>query len=420
MKNIFRFTLLALALVLIGCGDLDQPDNEEVIGGEIVADTPGSFIKASLIEANTTGVDENTIVYGYKAYKIPYTTKDETGNEVSASGLMTVPTGSDIPEQALANGFSLISDSHGTIFANRDAPTEEVKANASPAGSSIILTSLNAFVTLQADYVGFGDSSEHYHPFILKDSLANATVDFIKAARIFAENNNISLSGQLFITGYSEGGYAAMATLKKVEEEDTGLIVTMAAPMAGPYAVEALAIDVLSADTLSVPSFMANIAYAYGLTYDEDVANMVNEPYALKLETLFNGDFNRTQIDLELTETTTGDDGLFVQEFVDNVIDVNNTEYWFRQRAKDNSVHAWAPTTALRLVHCLGDDVIDVVVSQNTLIEMIGLGASNVGFVPVEIAVTGDPLTALRYDHSDCGPVAYSVTASIFSTVRGY
>jgi len=414
MKHMIRAGLVASVLFFVGCGDLDQPTNEQVAGGSVVVDLPGDTIKGSLIDAGTPGIDENTTVYGYKAYKIPYTTTDEEGNRVAVSGLMVVPTG--LPDEVYSTvGLSLVSDSHGTIFANAEAPTPIASATNSADGSSIILTSLGGFVTLQADYIGFGDSLDHYHPFILKKSLANATVDFIKAAREFAGNNDINLNGQLFLTGYSEGGYAAMATLEKIEQD--GMIdVTMAAPMAGPYTVEGLATTVLQSPTLSVPSFMANVGYAYSLAYDEDVASVVNEPYASELPTLFSGEFTRTEIDPQLTTTTTGPDGLFNQSFVVDVL--TNADHWFRQATRENDVFKWAPATPVRLVHCMGDDVIPYTISQATEATMNALSAADVSIVPVEVAVTQDPGTALRYGHSECGPIAYSVTVEIFAQTR--
>ena len=122
----------------------------------------------------------------------------------------------------------------------------------------------------------------------MKNSLAESTVDFINAAKKFAQENSIHLNGQLFLTGYSEGGYAAMASLQKIENEGE-LQVTMAAPMAGPYIMDGLAQQVLSQPQLSVPSFMANIGYAYAKAYDEDIASVINEPYASKLDSLFDG-----------------------------------------------------------------------------------------------------------------------------------
>jgi len=413
MKSISKIVLAGSVLFFVGCGDLDQPTNEQVVGGNVVVDLDGESIRGSLIAAKTPGINESTTVYGYKAYKIPYTTTDEEGNSVSVSGLMVVPTG--VPEAVNQAGLSLVSDSHGTIFANAEAPTVIAGSTNSPDGSSVILTSLFAFVTLQADYIGFGDSNEHYHPFILKKSLANTTADFIVAAKEFAANNAINLNGQLFLTGYSEGGYAAMAALQKIEQEGQ-LQVTMAAPMAGPYAVEAMAMGVLSQPTISVPSFMANIAYAYTNAYDEDIASVVNEPYASKLEDLFDGSKTRSEIDPELTTVTTGPEGLFNPTFVAEFF--ADPESCCRTSFRENNVHAWVPETAVRLVHCLGDDVIPYDISVLAEGTMQAMGAVNVAAVPVEVAVTKDPATPLRYGHSECGPVAYGVAATMFAETR--
>ena len=412
MGKIVKFVLAISVLFFVGCGSLDKPNNEQVVGGEVVVDLDGNSIKASLIAARTPGVDENTTVYGYKAYKIPYTTTDEEGNSVAVSGLMVVPVGLPAIVYDFL-GLSMVSDSHGTIFPNAEAPTVIAGTNNAPDGSSIILTSLAGFVTLQADYIGFGDSLEHYHPFVLKKSLANATVDFIKAAKIFAVNNAINLNGQLFITGYSEGGYAALATLEKIEKE-AELNVTMAAPMAGPYDVNLTAFGVLSEDNLPVPSFMADVGYSYALAYDEDVASIINEPYASKLETLFNGDFNRTQIDAELTTVTKGiePNGLFNLTFVnDFFINPNN---WFRQAVAENNVHEWGPQTPVRLVHCLGDEVIPFAIAEVAEATMNVYRAADVSIIPVEtiLGLGG------HVGHSDCGPMAYSVTANIFAQER--
>jgi hypothetical protein len=415
MGEMVKLVLAVSVLFFVGCGGLDQPINEKVVGGEVVVDLDGNSIKASLIAAGTPGVDETTTVYGYKAYKIPYTTTDEEGNRVTVSGLMVIPTG--VPEAVNQLGLSMVSDSHGTIFANAEAPTVIAENNNAPDGSSIILTSLFAFVTLQADYVGFGDSIDHYHPFILKKSLANATADFIVAAKEFAANNAINLNGQLFLTGYSEGGYAAMAALEKIEQEGQ-LEVTMTAPMAGPYAVEAMAMGVLSQPTIPVPSFMANIAYAYTNAYDADIASVVNEPYASKLEDLFDGSKTRSEIDAELTTVTTGPEGLFNPAFVADFF--ADPESCCRTSLRDNDVHTWVPETAVRLVHCLGDDVIPYAISElaeGTIQAMSG-GMANVALVPVEIAITQDPETALRYGHSECGPAAYGVAATMFAQTR--
>ncbi len=70
------------------------------------------------------------------------------------------------------------------------------------------------------------------------------------------------------------------------------------------------------------------------------------------------------------------------------------------------------------MVHCLGDEVIPYAISELTEGTMLQMGATNVALVPVEVAVTQDPATALRYGHSECGPVAYGVAATMFAQTR--
>ena len=424
MKQIVKtVAMVAPLLVFVGCGDgLHQPNNNVVKGGEMVVNFPAKDMKKALISA--TAKDKNislelaalafkeTTVYGYKAFKIPYITTDEEGNEVKASGLFVIPTG--LPEIVNTTlGLSMVSDDHGTIFANRDAPSVLADANAVPAGSSVILSALGGFATLQPDYIGFGDSNDHYHPFIMKNSLANATVDFIKTVKTFATENDIKLNNQLFLTGYSEGGYAAMATLKKIEDENlTDLTVTMAAPMAGPYALEPMANMVLNTNKLTVPSFMANVGYAYAKAYNQDVETVINEPYASKLPTLFNGDLNRTQIDPSLTLDTKGATGLFVGNFVTNYF--TDSKHWFKKAMLENNLHLWAPKTPLRLVHCEGDDVIPYLISTETEKAMKAYGATNIGVVPVEEKL-GLPI---HVGHADCGLLGYKVTTGLFAAER--
>lgn len=420
MKYLYRSILAAVVLFVTGCGDLAQPDNPKVDGGEVVVDFSPELMKKTLIEAGA--VDENTTVFGYTAYQIPYTTTDEDGMEVAVSGLMVVPSGlPDVVTQQI--GLSLVSDDHGTIFANDEAPGVIGEKTSAPDGSAIILTALAGFVTLQPDYIGFGDSSEHYHPYLLKKSLANATVDFIRAAREFAAKNSIKLNGQLFLTGYSEGGYAALATLEKIEKENllTEMPVTIAAPMAGPYAMSGMAIEVLKTTQIGVPSFMADVGYAYALAGNKEVDTVINAPYASQLENLLGGDYNRTQIDQALTHATTGDDGLFRQDFVNQFLHGAATGQpdWFLGALLQNDVYRWKATTPIRLVQCMGDDVVPFTMSQITEGNMTEAGTANIAIVPVEpIMQQADPSFSSSLGHAECGKYAYGVTAKIFGAAR--
>jgi len=408
MKNIVKTVAVIIPLLFVGCGDgLDSID-ESVEGGELVVNFSAKTMKKTLIDMDAATKD--TTVFGYKAYKIPYTTTDEDGIEVEAPGLFVITTG--MPPAVSKIGLSMVSDDHGTIFANANAPTSIAKTYGTPDGSAIIITSLGGFATLKPDYIGFGDSNgKHYHPYVLKKSLASAGVDFIKAVKKFAIKNSIKLNNQLFITGYSEGGYAAMATLQKIES-DGEMSVAMAAPMAGPYDLNLTAFGVLSEENLSVPVFMADIGYAYGKAYDKELSTIINEPYASKLPTLLDGSLDGTTINNQLPYKTTGEDGLFTPSFVGGFF--ASSEHWVREAVVENPVHAWVPKSSVRLVHCESDDVIPYVIAQQTEGTMKAMGAEDVAIVPIEKTL-GLPTDM---GHSACGQPAYQIATKMFSDVR--
>jgi len=401
--------IIGLSVILVGCGGVDTPDRVNPIGGEVVVDMDGASIKKIMLDANMPGVDDSTVVYGYKAYKIPYVTTDEFGKSISASGLMIIPTG--MPEMVYQIGLSMVSDDHGTIMADYEAPTVMAMQNSSPEGSAVILTSLAGFVTLQPDYIGFGDARENYHPYVLEKSLANSTVDFIIQAQKFARENNIKLNGQLFLTGYSEGGYASMATIKQIEQS-TNIKVAMSAPMAGPYDLNSTAFGVLSQSEIAVPSFIADIGYAYGMTYNQEMEDIFNEPYASKMDELFSGVYNRQEVDKELVTTVTGNFGLYKPSFVNDFF--SNPKNWFREAVVKNSVDNWASKTPIRLVHCEGDDIIPYAISEITLKRMTMAGSTDISLIPVESTLGMNR----KLGHASCAIFAYGLTAQMFSTVR--
>jgi len=138
----------------------------------------------------------------------------------------------------------------------------------------------------------------------------------------------------------------------------------------------------------------------------------MNEPYASKLETLFDGSKTRTQIDPELTTVTTGADGLFNPVFINDFF--TNPDNWFRHAVVENNVHTWAPQTTVKLIHCEGDDVIPFGIAQVAEGTMNAYGAADVSIIAVEAALGLPSLVG----HADCGPMAYGVATNIFAQTR--
>ena len=91
-----------------------------------------------------------------------------------------------------------------------------------------------------ANYAGYDTSTLDYHPYLIADQQSKDMIDSLTAARAAlptAEVPGSSDNGKLFISGYSQGGYVAMATHSAMQA--AGLRVTALAPMSGPYALAA-------------------------------------------------------------------------------------------------------------------------------------------------------------------------------------
>ena len=422
MRYIKAITLISTLYLLAGCGGSSDPgalEIKEPKGGKLIADVPANLIKQDLLAKGL--IDKNTTVFGYRAYKIVYTTTDEENKTVKASGVMVVPSAYKASAEAKEKlnlikrvGFAMVTNCHGTIFANKEAPSVEIENSALPDSIGTIFSSISAFVTLQPDYIGFGKSKGHYHPYLLKKSSASSVADFIKAAIKFAKDNNIPLvaSKDVYLTGYSQGGYVTLAAQEKIEKEG-GINLKLSIPMAGPYLLDAIAANVLQLDSIKAPSFMAATAYSYSKAYKKDVSTLINEPYASKLPRLFSGKFTREQIDKELTKKVKGKNGLFT-----NYIVTNYQNSWFKKALANNSVVNFVPKAPVTLLHCLGDDIVNYQVVKGALDTFNYLGANSVELLPVEVAITKDINTKLRLGHIDCALPAYKIATTIFAKYR--
>jgi len=393
--------------ILVGCGN---SSSKNVIDGELLLELSSQKVKDKLLKA---GLDTTNLeVYGYKAYKISYMTKDEKNMDVKVSGLFVIPT--EVNEKIKEDGLSMVSYGHGTIVFNNYAPTVLTKKYKYPIESAMIFSSLGGFATLQADYIGYGDSQEYYHPYVMKESLSNTSIDFMNAVKSFAQKNNIKLNDKLFITGYSEGGYTAMATLQQLEA--SGTPVTAAAPLAGAYDLDyeaRAAFGLLDTNLIGFSaSYFALTTLAYTKVYDKNMSTLINSPYAQKIESLLDGKHTGEQIENVLPSKAFGENGLLQENFVEDY--QSNENNWFKVALKQNSIDNWKPNTPLHIVHCQGDDQVAYKISQNTYNNMVNNGASNVELITPDAKEAENK----KWNHSQCFYPALEHTVRWFVEMR--
>ncbi len=436
MVKDIKLTLLSsvIALTLLsGCGGYDNED-KNIVGGNLIlsqttfkpiVDLTKEQLQAGLNQqAQLTGTQAQTALLGIKSYKISYMTKDQQGKAVKASGLVTVPAISpafmSAYKEANKRDFSLsiVSDQHGTIFENSEAPSVQASTTHLPNSLATAFSGVAGFMTVQPDYLGFGDDNNSVHPYILEKPSANTTVDMIKAAIAFANKAGLPINGQVFLSGYSEGGYATMAAAKEIQQNHPEIHLMAVAPMAGPYDVEKLGLGSLKAPVMAFPPFLADVVYSYSVNYsDLNLSTGIQDPYASQLGTLFDGKHSGEQIFMALPNVyTVGQtpDKLFKPEFIDTFIaDSTNP---LRVHFQENSVIDWTPKMPMRLYHCTNDNIIPYQLSQEAFASFTQRGSTSVELEPIN-SVEGNATNPLQV-HRNCAPVAYSQVIPWFDKVR--
>ena len=146
-------------------------------------------------------------IYDVELYSIIYETIDQFGIYTQASGLVAIP--SDINY-----AYPLYLFGHGTQIRRSSAPS---MGGFNPLNQWL---SSEGFIYLEPDYLGLGESIG-MHPYQIKEPYGTSVVDMIRAVRNFGlyETDQFICNDQLFLAGYSEGGYATMAVHQIIERD---------------------------------------------------------------------------------------------------------------------------------------------------------------------------------------------------------
>jgi hypothetical protein len=161
--------------------------------------------------------------YPVKLYRVKYNSViPEFGNRPTvASGLIAIPeNGSD--------SMPLLMYQHGTTFSKTEAPS--FPDNSMETKIMIARFASQGYVVSCADYFGKGLSDLPDSYLVLK-STQQACVDMLFATQSILAARKIK-TGAFFISGWSQGGWATLTYLQKLES--LGIPVTAAATASAP------------------------------------------------------------------------------------------------------------------------------------------------------------------------------------------
>jgi hypothetical protein len=379
MKKIHSILVIGI-LLLASCSTEDPTVPEKPVNSYLVeTQQAGIATKDFLaIALNSVGYQEYAAMLNsnVKALKVTYDTEYQ-GNKLPASGVFLV-------SENYNPNYPTIIYTHGTIT-EKSAPSLAV-ANLLKYTDEVILCMVMASTfncaVLLPDYIGYGVSESTTHPYIHAKSLAQASFDFIQAFKEYTADpeSHLLFNNHIFVTGYSEGGYAAVALQKKIQETPIDLRIEKVIAGSGPYDNVAFVKECLGQTIDLSTKFISSYLWTLGM-YKNDYGysknyNVIfsNADHAL----LQSSGYDFAYFHPEKLAINTNPSLLFKPEFIDGVL--LNTDTELLNILADNSFTNFTPTDSLLLVYGTADDWVLPINSINTYNAMNAKGCKVISY----------------------------------------
>lgn len=365
MKNFKQYRIYLLIIVFAGlflnsCKDNNEPiqkSYENYISNELKLELTSQEALANFIKvAPEADAISPFIRFDVEVRKITYKTVFKNQN-IQASGLVCFPkTAGDYPVLSFQNGTNTLYSEAPSVNSGNDMFS--------------IMESLTAmgFIVVIPDYIGFGSSTNIPHPYLDAKSSTQSIMDMIRATKEFSTDDKIVAkpTKDLFIFGYSQGGWATMQLQKSIEKDYSSEFNLIASSCgAGPYSIEYMNKYIVDKPVYPMPYFMAYLLNSYVTTgsFTNPLSDFIQAPYAAKIPGLFDGKHSGGAINAELTTQMAN---FLTPEYRAGY--ATDAKYaGVRSAFLSNSITAWNAKTPMKLFHGANDDYIPVSISQKIL-----------------------------------------------------
>lgn len=355
---IIRPFLLFLFLIVTTAVAQGQLISDSLIASFDMDDIDSIFTSAGIFPGITPKDYEVDI------YRLTYSTPSPQGGMTTATGALAVPKGKVCsPTMVYA---------HGTIANRYDVPSY-----LSDEAAIGVLGATGGYLVVEPDYLGLGDSPG-FHPYVHAESEATATIDMMRAAREFCLNQNIGFSEQVFLSGYSQGGHAIMATHQMIHEQFSNeFSITASAPMAGPHDLSGVMKDLMTSNAAySQPGYLPYLILGYQEAYGNlftSVSDVFVAPYDAAITNFLNGQFDLSTVNGMLPSVPKDMlDTVWLNDFL------NDSLHPMQVALRENDTYNWTPTDSMRLYHCSGDQVVPYSNSTIALNAFVANGSATV------------------------------------------
>jgi len=443
--------ILVAGILVAGCGSNSSSSGDD--GGSINPAKLFTDISRSVQEPVTralSGWDWDSFIlnfgdlminfrYTLDMRKITYESTGADGKLHTMTGLLILPK----PIIGSSPSVPILMYQHGTevyrqfspsrYLSHRDKPTDypEVMVAAAIAATG--------YAVALVDYEGMGDNT-NTQPHVVGAALARQVIDLLKTTRDTIDESRpgsgkspCSWNGQLFLMGYSEGGYVTMAATRELQLNHANeFTITASAPLAGPHDLSGIMRGIILADnTFKAPYFipmvLTSYSYAYGgqtTLFSPDYAML--PPYNATLPPLFKGNTQSDAISEAMGMSFSPvrlivPKSTLTKQFIDQlsndaspVVALLKQNDSYRLPVLPYSV--WVPTVPVRMIHHKKDDLVPYANSQAAYDAFIAAGATKVQLVEENdtINISSNPVKTV---HS---AAAFPILVDGWNWIEGY
>jgi hypothetical protein len=299
-RTTYLLPLLASATLLAACGNGNgngsmSPAPATPTRGQLLNNPPpvlATYSTSDLLSklgSDTLGKELLQLTFSptcsVTVYQLQYETVGGAGEATTASGALMVPAGTDASCQGPR---PIVLYGHGTNTSKAFNIADLTNSNNSEGLLLAAIFAAKGYIVVAPNYAGYDSSSLGYHPYLNADQQSKDMIDSLAAAHSAFATAKATDNGKLFVTGYSQGGFVAMATHRAMQA--AGTAVTAAAPMSGPYALSAFGDAIFMGQVdlnapLNFNMLVTSYQHAYGNIY-MNATDVFDPAYATGVDAL--------------------------------------------------------------------------------------------------------------------------------------
>lgn len=331
-------------------------------------------------------------------YEIIYKAKWIDSSWITCSGIYYAPKNIKKPAPIIMYG-------HGTqIHKHRDI-------NDGDAQQGICLGfATDGYAACYPDYYGIG-KGEKDHLYQHAWSEAMSFIYMLYAVDELNKKINLQTNGQLFLTGYSQGGHSSFAAQKYLEElNDPRFQVTASSPMSGAYDMTGEQEKYMFQEyprPFYLPYLLVSYQEAYKVLDIDNIYKIFKPPFDTLLPKYYSNNLDKTLDDLDKIMPK-----IPAEVVKDSLVEIykNTPDFLFTQKLKENSLVDWKPKAPVQLCYCKGDREVNYKNSEVAYNTMKAMGVTK-----IKLNNLSDYL-----DHNTCAVFAVMATKFYFDRFKNH